>query len=147
MEPDSGGSRICKFKRYLPRFVKRDLLSGAVLGGVVVLTGAVYIPPEPHLFYAAAGVSLIIGGGVGSYMMYTTKDVAQGLHKSIDRVSVKIDNMSDHLSGKIDNMSDHLSGKIDGVSDKIDNMSDRLAGKIDAQTDILKDIRDSLKPA
>lgn len=129
MESDSGMSRICKFKRYLPRFVKRDLLSGAVLGGVVVLTGAVYIPPEPHLFYAAAGVSLIIGGGVGSYMMYTTKDVAQGLHKSIDGVSAKIDEMSDHLSGKID------------------NMSDRLAGKIDAQTEILKDIRDSLKPA
>ena len=120
-----------KFESF--RFLINGVLWGATGTGLAmfVIDGVWF--SNIDLGVRSPGIALFIAGGIGVYMMFTTKKIATQLQDSVNNVSGKIDNMSDHLSGKIDNMSDHLSGKIDNMS-----------GKIDDQTDVLKEIRDAV---
>lgn len=95
-----------------------DLLRVAFLAGICVVVVAVFGIREQDEFTFPIGIALVIAGGVGAYMMSTTRKVAENLYIRMDTISSDIYAMS----GKIDTMS----------------------GKMDTQTEILKDIRDSL---
>ena len=141
-----------KFESF--RFLINGVLWGATGTGLAmfVIDGVWF--SNIDLGVRSPGIALFIAGGIGVYMMFTTKKIATQLQDSVNNVSGKIDTMS----GKIDDMSDHLSGKIDTMSGKIDDMSDHLSGKIDTmsgkidtmsgkiddQTDVLKEIRDAV---
>ena len=102
-----------------------DLLRVAFLAGICVVVVAVFGIREQDEFTFRIGIALVIAGGVGAYMMSTTRKVAENLYIRMDTISSDIYAMS---------------GKIDTMSGKMDTMS----GKMDTQTEILKDIRDSL---
>ena len=123
-----------KFESF--RFLINGVLWGATGTGLAmfVIDGVWF--SNIDLGVRSPGIALFIAGGIGVYMMFTTKKIATQLQDSVNNVSGKIDTMSgkiDTMSGKIDTMSDHLSGKIDTMS-----------GKIDDQTDVLKEIRDAV---
>ena len=132
-------------------FVINELLWGFAIAGVVIVLIQVMVLPEGERDHIGIGVSFIIAGSIGIYMMFTTKRIAEDIHNSLDGISEKIDTMSVNISDKIDTMSgkiDTMSGKIDTMSDrisgKIDTMSGELSDKMDRQTDILVEIRDAL---
>ena len=136
-------------------FVINELLWGFAIAGVVIVLIQVMVLPEGERDHIGIGVSFIIAGSIGIYMMFTTKRIAEDIHNSLDGISEKIDTMSVNISDKIDTMSVNISDKIDTMSGKIDTMSDRISGKIDTmsgelsdkmdrQTDILVEIRDAL---
>ena len=116
-----------KFESF--RFLINGVLWGATGTGLAmfVIDGVWF--SNIDLGVRSPGIALFIAGGIGVYMMFTTKKIATQLQDSVNNVSGKIDNMS---------------GKIDNMSGKIDNMSDHLSGKIDDQTDVLKEIRDAI---
>ena len=146
-------SKAARGMRQVFEFVRNDMLRGAVMGGVVMVGTSAYLPPELERIVFATGVSLIIAGSIGVYMMRTTRKISTQIFDGLWDVSDKLDTVSgklDTVSSKIDKVSDKLdtvSGKLDTVSSKIDKVSDKLdtvSGKLDTQTGILREIRDAV---
>ena len=125
-------------------FVINELLWGFAIAGVVIVLIQVMVLPEGERDHIGIGVSFIIGGSIGIYMMFTTKRIAEDIHNSLDGISEKIDTMSVNISHKIDTMSHKIDTMSDRISGKIDTMSGELSDKMDRQTDILVEIRDAL---
>ena len=134
--------------------IREDLLKILVWGGFAALLVTIVALPQYGQFGIPLGIALIIAGGVGTYMMSTTRQIGQSLFSrmgemsgKMDTVSDKIDTMSgkmDTVSDKIDTMSEQLSGKMDTVSDKIDTMSEQLSGKMDTVSDKIDTMSDRL---
>lgn len=125
-------------------FVINELLWGFAIAGVVIVLIQVMVLPEGERDHIGIGVSFIIAGSIGIYMMFTTKRIAEDIHNSLDGISEKIDTMSVNISDKIDTMSGKIDTMSDRISGKIDTMSGELSDKMDRQTDILVEIRDAL---
>ena len=81
--------------------IKEDLLKILVWGGFAALLITIVALPQYGQFGIPLGIALIIAGGVGTYMMSTTRQIGQNLFIRMEEMSKKMDTMSEQLSGKI----------------------------------------------
>ena len=108
------------------RFITNGLLWGACFGELAAILIDIFALTESNAVLRGSGLALLIGGGIGVYMMSGTKKIASRIYGRLDNISDKIDTMSEQ------------------ISDKIDTMSEQISDKIDNQTDVLKEIRDAV---
>ena len=103
---------------------------------------------ELRLPVIGIGITLIIAGSVGVYMMFMNSRIAKELNDKLDGISSKLDKLDDIESNvkKLDGIATDVK-KLDGIATdvkKLDKLDD-MTGKLDDMTTLLTSIDSTLK--